>query len=56
LCADVADGSGEGLAGEGVEGDIGVLAEVDVGEVILVDVADDPDVGEVGDGEGAGGA
>ena len=56
LGADVADGSGEGFAGEGVELDVGVLAEMDAGEIVLVDVADDPDVGEVGDGEGAGGA
>lgn len=56
LCADVADGSGEGFTGEGVEGDVSVLAEMDVGEVILVDVADDPDVGQVGDSKGASGA
>lgn len=56
LGTDVADGAGEGFAGKGVERDVGVLTNVDVGEIIFVDVADDPDVGEVGDGEGAGGA
>src|ERR1700679_3160627 len=56
LCADVADGAGEGFAGKGVESDVGVLADMNVSEIILVDVADDPDVGEVGDGERAGGA
>src|ERR1700679_1644088 len=56
LGADVADCPGEGLAGECVELNICVLAEMDVGEIVLVDVADDPDVGEIGDGEGAGGA
>src|ERR1700733_5437407 len=56
LGADVADDAGEGFAGEGVELDVGVLAKMDVGKIVLVDVADDPDVGEIGYGEGAGGA
>ncbi len=54
--ADVGDGAGEGAVGVGGEMDVGFLAEVYLGEIVLVDVADDPDVREVGDGEGGGGA
>ena len=36
--------------------DVGVLAKMHGGEVILVDIADDPDMGQVGDEEGAVGA
>ncbi len=51
--ADVRDGAGEDLAGKGVEADVRMLAEMDGSEVVLIDVADDPDVREVGDGERA---
>src|SRR5258708_16911419 len=32
--------------------DIGLLAEMNRGEIVLVDITDDPDVREVGDGKG----
>jgi hypothetical protein len=52
--ADVADCASDDAVRVGVEADIGGLAEVYVSEVVFVDVADDPDVGEIGDGEGGG--
>ena len=39
------------LSGIGVEADVRVVAEADEGKVVLVYVAHDPDVVEVGDGE-----
>ena len=49
--ADIADGPGERAVGIGIELDAGVLAEMDARQVVLVDVAEDPDAGEVGNGE-----
>ena len=45
---------GEDLVGIGVQADVGVLAEVHVRQIVLVDVADDPDVREIGNGERIG--
>ena len=53
--ADVADDAGENAVGIGGEADVRLLAEMHGGEIVLVDIADDPDVGEIGDGEGVGG-
>ena len=44
------------LVGIGCEANVGLLAKVHGGEIVLVDIADDPDVREIGDGEGVGGA
>ena len=49
--ADVGDSAFDCLARVGVEGDVGFFAEMDLGEVVFVDIADDPDVGEVSDDE-----
>jgi hypothetical protein len=43
-----------GAIGIGGELDLRFLAELQLGNVVLVDIADDPDRGQVGDGEGRG--
>ena len=44
----------EDLVGIGVQTDIRVLADVHGIEIIFVNVADDPDIRKIGDGEGIG--
>ena len=51
---DVADAAGQRAVGIGVQPDAGFLAELQFGDVVFIDVADDPDGGEIGDGEGRG--
>ena len=45
--ADIADASGDHLIGKGVEADLGSVSEADTGGIVLIDVADDPEVGEI---------
>ena len=45
--ADVADGAGDDLIGIGVEANFGGVAEANAGQIVFIDVADDPDVGEI---------
>ena len=52
--ADIADAAGERAIGICVELDLRFLAELQLGNVVLVNIADDPDGGEIGDGEGRG--
>ena len=52
--ANVADVAGERAVGEGIEFDFCFLAELQLGNVVFVDIADNPYPGEVGDGEGRG--
>ena len=40
--------------GISIEPDLGMLAELQLWDVVLVDIADDPDDGQIGDGEGCG--
>ncbi len=54
LIADFGDLAGEGLAGEGVDGDVGRLAEGDVDDVGLVDLDFGGDDGHVGEGHQGG--
>src|ERR1700761_6914676 len=54
--ANVADDASEDTVRISVEAYVRLLAEMHGWKVILVDVADNPDVREVGDGEGIGGA
>ena len=46
----------DGAVGIGVELESRFLAELDFGNVVLVDIAENPDGGEIGDGEGRGGS
>ncbi len=48
----VVDAALEDLVGIGVQVNIRVLADVHGVEIIFVNVADDPDIGKIGDGEG----
>src|ERR1035441_1398044 len=52
---DVADRSPEHAVGVGVQADLGGVAEMHIGQIVLINVADDPDAGEVGDSERVGG-
>ena len=36
----------------GVQANVGGLADMDHRQIVLIHIADDPDVGEIGDGEG----
>jgi hypothetical protein len=54
LIADLGDLTGEGLVGEGVDGDLGGLAEGDVDDVGLVDFDLGGDDGHVGEGHQGG--
>ena len=47
----VVDAGLEDLIGIGAEMDIGRVADAHGVEIIFVDVADDPDIGKIGDGE-----
>jgi hypothetical protein len=49
--ADIANRPFQYLAGIGVEADLGGVADSDIRQVVLIHVADDPDVGQVGDRE-----
>ena len=49
---DLTDGAGDHVVGIGIQPNIGRLADVDHGQIVLVDIADDPHLGEIGDGEG----
>src|SRR5579863_1274528 len=53
--SDVADVTLHGTIGIGIQLDEGFLAELQLGNVVLVDVAKDPDFSQVGDGECGGG-
>lgn len=44
---DVADGAFDDLIGIGVEADVGGVSQADVRQIVFVDVADDPYVGEI---------
>ena len=46
--------AGERTVGIGIDPDLRFLAELQLGNVVLVDVANDPDPGEIGDGKGGG--
>ena len=48
---DIADPALEHFVRIGVQADVCVLAEADKGKIVLVHVAHDPDIVEVGDGE-----
>ena len=52
--ADVADAAGDGAIGICVQLDPRFLAELNAGNIVFIDVADDPHGGEIGDGEGCG--
>ena len=52
--ADVADPPLEHPIGIGIQTNVGVSPDVNVRQVVLIDVADDPDVGEIGDREQVG--
>ena len=52
--ANVADVARERAVRKRIEIDLGFLAELKPGNVVLVNVADNPDRGEIGDGEGGG--
>ena len=51
---DVVDASLEDLFGIGVQADIGIFADAHGIEIVFVNVADDPDMGKIGDGERIG--
>ena len=42
------------LVGIGVQADVRFFAEVHVGKIVFVDVAENPDVAQIGDGERIG--
>ena len=50
---DIADVAGQRPVGIGIELDLCRLPERQLGNVILIDIADDPYAGEIGDGEGS---
>ena len=52
--ADVADHASQDAVGIGREANVRLLAKMHRGEIVLVDIADDPDVRQVGDGKGIG--
>src|ERR1035438_4525953 len=54
--SDVADPSGEKFVGIGAHANIRVLSQMNVGEIVFKDIAQDPDAGQVGDGERVRGA
>jgi hypothetical protein len=51
---DVADVAGSGRSGYALTLNARFLAELQLGNVVLIDIAENPDAGEVGDGEGRG--
>ena len=51
---DVVDSAFEDLVGVGVQANIRGLADVHGVEIVFVNVADDPDIRKIGDGEGIG--
>ena len=50
----LADGAVEDAVGIGVQVNVRGLPKMNHGQIVLIDIADDPDVGEVGDGKGRG--
>ena len=51
---DIVDASFERLVGKRVQANLGLVADADGVEIIFVNVADDPDIGKIGDGERVG--
>src|SRR5579863_6241021 len=51
---DVVDAAFENFAGVGIQVDVRDIADVDGVEIVFINIADDPDIGEIGDGKRVG--